>query len=68
MSQIRLMYGINNDNITEGELQIYANNLEKHRYDPLDYIIANHYKVFGIITDDSDFTYDANIKVYKYSP
>ena len=66
LSQINEIYEIMEDDVRKDDLNAYTDTLETHSYDPLDYIVANRYSVIGIITDDSDFTYDANINVYRY--
>ena len=68
LNQIKQIYDIKTDSISQNELTSYTDNLEKHRYDPIDYIISNHYgKSAGIVTNDADFTYDNNIIVYILS-
>jgi len=64
MNQIKQFYDIKAENISENELTDYTDNLERHRYDPIDYIVSAHYKEIGIITNDTDFTCDADANVY----
>ena len=62
--QIRQFYSIQPECISPGEVMFYYDTLDKHNYDPIDYIISLHYSTYGIITDDKDFTRDNDIAVY----
>nr|AGS53977.1 hypothetical protein [uncultured bacterium contig00259] len=46
------------------EISHYSETLDTHCYDPIDFVIASHYKAYGIITDDQDFAHDASISTY----
>ena len=65
LNQIKQFYKIEPECVSENELTNYMDNLEKHQYDPIDYVISSHYGALGIITDDKDFTYDNGITVYR---
>jgi predicted nucleic acid-binding protein len=67
LSQIKSNYDVSDDNIARCVLTDYVHTLESHRYDPIDYVVANSYKTHGIITNDSDFVHDVNVNVYNCS-
>jgi len=63
-SQIKQFYDIEPETITEGDLSKYMDSRTPHLYDPIDYIISEHHRKLGIVTDDTDFVQDDNVTVY----
>ena len=64
LRQVVQFYEIKPESVSPDELIHYSDSLDKHYYDPVDFIIALHYYTFGIITDDQDFTHDTGIDTY----
>jgi len=53
--------------ITKEEVEDFLLQYDKHRYGPIDFFVVNNMVLdshINFITDDGDFSYDANINVF----
>ena len=63
--EISCLYTICNANILESHIGLYIKEFDKHRFDPIDYILTKNFDVDShiFITDDRDFQCKSEIKV-----
>lgn len=66
LKEVEQVYLIENSNVTKDMLIKFVDDFEKHKFDPIDYILKcnfNFNKNTAIITDDTDFICDNSINV-----
>lgn len=66
LTEIKSTYTISDGQITKENIQKLVDDFSKHTYDPIDYLMVKNmlsYSDLTFITDDSDFTNDADIEV-----
>jgi hypothetical protein len=59
-------YAILQEQINPFDLDMFVKSYANHRYEPIDYIVADHHKPIHIITDDQDFANDENVVAYTF--
>ena len=67
LAELKAVYNLSNCTITKEQVEDFLSQYDNHRYDPIDYFVVNNMRIdshINFITDDSDFTYDANINVF----
>lgn len=65
--ELKATYNLTNCSISTEQIEDFLTQYDKHRYDPIDFIVVNNMAIdshINFITDDGDFTYDTNIKVF----
>lgn len=65
--ELKETYNLSNCTITKEQVEDFLSQYDNHRYDPIDFFVVNNMVIdsfINFITDDSDFTYDANINVF----
>lgn len=64
ITEITNSYALMDGQISGEQVKSFADNLESHRYDPIDYILVDTMLVEGnvvFISDDTDFQFDSRI-------
>lgn len=66
IAEISAAYTLTDGQINCGQVNHYADRLETHRYDPIDYVLVDNMLVRGnvvFISDDTDFQFDNRIEL-----
>ena len=66
VAEITNSYALTDGQVSGGLVESYADNLEAHQYDPIDYVLVNNMLVEGnvvFISDDTDFQCDNRIEL-----